>query len=52
MDYMIMHSENPNEVESMVLKYICKGWELWGGVSVAMFQCSCVYAQAIIKKEG
>lgn len=50
MDYMIIHSDNSCKVESMVLNFIQNGWELYGGVSVAMFEGKCIYAQAIIKK--
>jgi len=46
MDYMIIKHENANILESMVLKYISKGWELLGGVSCG----NGLYCQAIIKK--
>ena len=54
-DYVILTSRNHFKLETLVLDYLGKGWELSGGVSVCMIdrkKHEVLFVQAIILKEG
>jgi len=54
-DYVILTSRNHFKLETLVLDYSDKGWELSGGVSVCMVdqkKHEMLFVQAMILKEG
>ena len=53
-DYVILTSRNQFKLETLVLDYLGKGWDLVGGVSVCVLNKKPVilFTQAMALKEG
>ena len=52
MKYHIETNNCPIKLASYVNWYLDRGWELVGGVSIAMDQGSVIYAQALVARAG
>lgn len=50
MRYKVVDSVKKSSLEYEVNEYIKKGWHLIGGVSVAVDESGCIYAQAMAAK--
>ena len=52
MKYHIEKNNCSIKLAAIVERYLNRGWELAGGVSIAMDQGSVLYAQALVARAG
>lgn len=48
--YAILQSTDKHKLETEVIKYMCEGWQVSGGISVTMIHVGdFVYCQAMVR---
>lgn len=50
MEYILLTDTQPKSLSNQVIRYLDKGWQLYGSPSIAVDDVVNYYAQALIRK--